>query len=67
MKVITESKVHIYEVNDNETLGSSSNIQLRVKSHWNVGYLVVLQFPRGKKYTLSAPELIQAIHKASGG
>jgi len=54
------SEVQCYEVNGQECTGP----RVRVDSHWNRDAMVVLDID-GKRYTVSASDLIAALHNAT--
>ena len=62
-KIRVSTMVQIYEI-DGEDTPNNKDTELKVLSHWNQDNFLVLQFPRGKKYTVDAEDLQAAIENA---
>lgn len=59
-----ESEVEIYELDRRETK-MIDGPKLIVQSHWNLDYMVILKFGDGPSITVSAKDLLAAIHNAT--
>ncbi len=64
-KVNTVSKVQVYELNGEDIPISADEVFLEIKSHWNQGDFVVLNFENNKTVTVLARDLVLAIGRCS--